>query len=202
MKKTQIILGVMGMMGMSMLPLSAGADGAGIAKDKCASCHGEDGNSTYSKVPSIAGFSAMSLTDMMNAYKSGDRKGDKFKPDDGDETDMGAVTKDMSDDDIAAVAEYFSGHKFKSHGEQADAALAAKGKELHDKKCEKCHSDGGTNPEDDAAILAGQWREYLENAVAKISAGDQPIPKKMEKKFKKLSDDDKKALIEYYVSQH
>ena len=202
MKKSHIYMGMLVMLGASAMPFTAGADGAAIAKEKCAACHGEDGNSKYGKVPSIAGFSEMSLTDMINAYKSGDRTGDKFKPDNGDESDMNTVAKDLSDADIASVAGYLSGQTFKRHAQKADAALAARGKEIHDKKCEKCHSEGGTNADDDAAILAGQWKEYLEMAFAKISAGDQQVPKKMKKKFKKLSDEDKKALIEYYISQN
>jgi len=78
--------------------------------------------------------------------------------------------------------------------------LAKKGAKLADKKCEKCHSDGGTNPDDDASLLAGQPREYLTRSFEKLSNGEQPMPKKMKKKFKKLKDEQKKALIEYYVS--
>ncbi len=201
MVKVKTLLGSLTLITFGVISIPAmAADGASIAKDKCAACHGEDGNSKDGKIPNIAGFSETALSDMMGEFKSGDRKGDKYKPEDGDETDMNAIAKDLSDDDIAALAKYYSEQKFTAHKGEADAKLAKKGAKKHDKKCEKCHSGGGTNPDDDASLLAGQPREYLTRAFEKLSNGEQPMPKKMKKKFKKLSDDDKKALIEYYVS--
>ncbi len=198
--KIKTIILTLSLTGLSLINLSAMADGASIASDKCAACHGKDGNSKYNKVPNIAGFSLDALTDMLNEYKSNERIGDKFKPDDADETDMNIITKDMSDADIEALAKYYSSQKYQPHFGKSDAALAQKGAKRHKHKCEKCHSDGATNPEDDASLLAGQSREYLTRAFEKLSNGDQPMPKKMKKKFKKLSDKDKQALIEYYVS--
>lgn len=177
------------------------ADGATIAKDQCAACHGDEGNSSDGKVPSIAGFSKDGLIEMMNQYKSGDRKGDKYTPKGGEETDMNVVTKDMSEDDIAAVSEFFASKAFKPAEQAADATLAATGAKIHEDSCEKCHSDGGKSSEDDTAILAGQWKPYLESEFGKFSAGSRDMPKKMKKKFSALSDDDKKALLEYYASQ-
>jgi len=182
-------------------PFAVMADGATIAKDKCAACHGENGNSSDGKVPSIAGFSTDGLVEMLNEYKSGDRTGDKYTPKDGEETDMNAVTKDMSDDDIKAVSEFFAGKEFKPAEQAADADLAAAGAKIHDKSCEKCHSDGGQSSEDDTAILAGQWKPYLTEQFEEFSSGDRDMPKKMKKKFSKLSDEDKAALLEYYASQ-
>lgn len=182
-------------------PFAVMADGASITKDKCAACHGEDGNSPNDKVPSIAGFSVDGMTEMLNAYKAGDREGDKFKPEDGEETDMNAVTKEMSDDDIKAVAEFYASKAFKPTVQEFDAELAKIGAKIHEKNCEKCHSEGGASAEDDVAILAGQWKPYLIEQFEEFSEGERDMPKKMAKKFKKLSDDDKKALIEYYASQ-
>ncbi len=185
-------------LGASYSTLMAGA--LEIVKEKCAACHGEDGNSKYGKVPNIAGFSKDALSDMISEYKEGDRIGDKFKPDNGDETDMNAIVKDLSDADIEALVKYYSSQPYKAHKQEADAKLAKKGAKLHKRKCEKCHSDGGTNPEDDASLLAGQPREYITRAFEKLSNKEQPMPKKMKKKFKKLSDKQKRELIEYYVS--
>ena len=182
-------------------PFAVMADGASIAKDKCAACHGEDGNSTDGKVPSIAGFSTDGLVEMIQAYKSGDRHGDKYKPKDGEETDMNAVTKDMSEDDINEVSAFFAGKTFKAAEQEADAKLAEAGAKIHEKSCEKCHSEGGKSSEDDTAILAGQWKTYLHDQFEEFSEGERDMPKKMKKKFAKLSDDDKKALLEYYASQ-
>ncbi len=184
------------------LPFSlAIADDAALVKDKCGTCHGDDGNSKDSKVPSIAGFSAATLEDIMSQYKSGDRVGDKYKPEGGEETDMGAVAKDLSDDDSKKITAFLAAQKFKPVKQDFDEALAKKGKKKHKKKCEKCHSDDGSNAEDDAAILAGQHRAYLEKEFEKIAKKERDTPKKMKKKFKKLKEKDRKALIEFYISQ-
>jgi len=184
---------------LAFMPLASFADGAAIAKDKCAACHGDDGNSADPKVPSIAGFSAITITDMLEEYRSGDRKGDKYKPEGGDETDMNAVTKELSESDSEAVAEFYAGKKFKMQTNEVNAKLAKKGRKIHDKKCEKCHSEGGSLPDDDAALLAGQWKDYLVKEFGKLSNDERPMPKKMKKKFKKLNDAQKAALIEFYA---
>ncbi len=184
------------------LPLaSAFADDAALVKDKCGTCHGADGNSEDAKVPSIAGFSAATLEDIMEQYKSGDRKGDKYTPEGGEETDMGAIAKDISKEDGSKIIAFLAEQKFKAIKQDFDETLIKSGKKLHKKKCEKCHSENGANAEDDAAIMAGQWRDYLQKEFDKIAAKERDIPKKMKKKFKKLSEDDRKALIEFYISQ-
>ncbi len=169
--------------------------------DKCDKCHGKNGNSEDTKVPTIAGFSAAALEDILNQYKAGDRPAEKYKPKDGDETDMQAISKDLSEDDIKAVAAYYAKQTFTPHKQKFDAKLAKKGAKVHKKRCEKCHSDGGSNADDDAAILAGQWRGYLTHQFELIASGERDVPKKMRKKFKKLKDGDVEKLIEFYISQ-
>ena len=55
--------------------------------------------------------------------------------------------------------------------------------------------------EDEAAILSGQWIEYLEASFADYATGDRPTDKKMKEKLDALSADDVTALIQYYASQ-
>ncbi len=180
------------------LPLSSTA---GKLTEKCDSCHGKNGNSTDEKVPTIAGFSAATLEEILHDYQEEERPAERYKPKNGDETDMIEIAKKLSDDQIKEVAKHYSKQKFIPHKQSFDAKLAKKGAKIHDHKCEKCHSDGGSNPEDDAALLAGQWRGYLEHQFQLIKAHKREVPKKMWKKFKKLKDKQMKALIEFYVSQ-
>ncbi|WP_456374202.1 c-type cytochrome [Thiolapillus sp.] len=169
--------------------------------DKCDNCHGKDGNSTDEKVPSIAGFSSAVIEDAMAAYRNEERPADKYKPEDGDETDMIAISKKLSDDQVKEVAAHYAKQKFMPHKQSFDAALAKKGAKVHKKRCEKCHSDNGSNAEDDAAILAGQWKAYLKRQFKLIESGERDVPKKMKKKLKKLKDGDIEKLIEFYSSQ-
>ena len=175
---------------------TASADVAEMAK-QCASCHGTDGNSKHEEVPNIGGMSAAYLHDTMMAYKDGDRPGKKFKPEDGEETDMNEVAKKLSEDDIQALADYYAGKEFVMHEQEVDAKYAAAGKKIFKSECEKCHSEGGTVADDDASILAGQWKAYLEHEFELFTSGDRVMPKKMEKRYEKLSDGKKKALTEF-----
>ena len=85
--------------------------------------------------------------------------------------------------------------------QEFDAGLAAAGKAVHDNLCDKCHSEGGGNPEDEAGILAGMWMGYLETTMAQYASGDREQDKKMGEKMAELSDADVTALVHYYASQ-
>jgi sulfide dehydrogenase cytochrome subunit len=192
---------------MSLLPLvaimtfatpfhSALADVQALA-DKCDACHGEGGNSEDEKVPNIAGMSTVFLGDTLSAYASGDRKGVKYKPKDGEESDMNEIAEKLSEEEISAIAEYYAGKKFAMHVQEVDAELADKGKKKFDKECDKCHSEGGTVADDDASLLLGQWKHYLKEQFSMFGDGSRTMPKKMQKKFDKLDDDDKASILEY-----
>jgi sulfide dehydrogenase cytochrome subunit len=197
--KKQLLITILS--GSLLIPTALiAADGAGIAKEQCVSCHGKDGNSTASKVPSIAGFSKAGLIEMLQAYKAGDRKGDSYKAKGEKATDMNAVIKDMSAADIDAVSAFFASKKFKPAKQSFDAALAKTGADIHEKSCEKCHSEQGKSSEDDTAILAGQWKPYLKKEFSKFSSGSRDMSKKMKKKFSPLSNEEKAALLEFYAS--
>jgi len=192
--------------GLLSLSLATGAWAADVNKlaESCANCHGKDGASTESDVPIIGGYSAVVLGDNLVAYKkkqrpcpetkyrSGDKKGQK--------TDMCQVAKDLSDADIKQVAQHFAGKKFVRPVQKFDPALAAKGKEIHERNCEKCHSEGGSLASDDAGMMAGQWMPYLKEQFKDYKAGKRPMVEKMKPKMEKLSQADIDALINYYGS--
>lgn len=199
MKKRRPIT-VIGLAGLMALPFpSVFADPAEQAREKCGECHGNEGVSSDGMVPSIAGFSAKTLIDMLESYASGDRRGARHKPEGEKETDMGEVVKALSVEEKNALAGFFSQQKFKPHPQAVDSALATGGAKIHKEKCEKCHSDGGTNADDDAAILGGQWRAYLVKAFKQLTTGERPMPDKMRNRFEKLTAEEKKQLIEYYA---
>ncbi|MEJ2405001.1 MAG: c-type cytochrome [Candidatus Thiodiazotropha sp.] len=168
--------------------------------DKCDKCHGADGNSDDGKVPNIAGMSAIYISDTLNAYLSGDRKGVKYKPKEGDESDMEEVASKLSEDDIEAISEHYAGKTFQVHAQDVDAAKAAKGRKLFDKSCSKCHSEGGSVADDDAGILLGQWKPYIKEQFELFADGSRIMGKKMRKKFNKLSDEDKANILEFLAS--
>lgn len=188
------------------LATTAGVWAADVGKlaEGCAHCHGKDGVSSESDVPTIAGFSAAYLDESLTRYKkkerhcpeakyhSGDKKGQK--------TDMCNLAKDLSAADIKQLSQHYAGKKFVRAKQKFDPALAKKGAVLHERGCEKCHADNGSSPKDDSGILAGQWIPYLQEAMADFKNGKRPIDKKMKPKIEKLDKADFDALVHYYGS--
>ena len=169
----------------------------------CENCHGKDGVSRESDVPTISGASFYYFSDAMIAYqgeerfcpeikyKSGDKKGDT--------TTMCKLAEELDDDEIEKVAKYYSEKPFVAANQSFDPALAKKGADLHDEYCEKCHADSGRSPDDDSGILAGQWTPYLREAFKHYTSGERPMVKKMKPKYEKLSEEDKEALLHFYA---
>lgn len=173
--------------------------------ESCNGCHGDDGVSQWNDVPTIAGIDAFVHSDALYVYQdqarpcamSGFKQGDTSQP----ETNMCDIAAELSDEQIEALAEHYAALPFVPAKQEFDAALAEQGKAIHDRDCRRCHSDGGSNPEDEASILAGQWMGYLESTFAEYAAGDREQPGKMKDKMDALSAEDTKALIHYYASQ-
>jgi cytochrome subunit of sulfide dehydrogenase len=183
--------------------VTAGALANGI--DACTDCHGKDGASTESDVPTIGGVSEQYLVDSMAAYRdskrpcaeSAYRAGDKKRP----KTDMCKLATKLSAEDTGKIAKELAAKPFVKAKQPFDAAKAAAGKKVHDTACEKCHSEGGSLAEDEAGILAGQWMPYMKETFAQYMKGARPQPEKMKVKFNALKPADQEALLHYYASQ-
>jgi len=170
----------------------------------CEDCHGKDGVSQESKIPTIAGNSDVYLNDSLTIFRDKDRPCDDVKypsgEHKGDTTTMCKAAEKLSDEDIELIATHYSEKPFVNAKQEFDAELASKGKGIHKLKCNKCHEDGGSSPDDDAGILAGQWMPYLEEQFEEYTTGKRTMPEKMQPKIEDLSEDDIKALIQYYGS--
>ena len=173
----------------------AGGASAGMLSDTCFGCHGTDGASNGPAIPSIAGLSNDYFVETMNGYASGDIPS----------TIMGRIAKGYSEEDIAAMAKFFSEKKYVAAAQQFDASQVKAGKKIHAKYCEKCHSEGGSEAGDDSGMLAGQWSPYVRWTIEDYTSGARKAPKKMAKKLKKMmkkkGDKGMHALVQYYASQ-
>jgi len=184
------------------LALSAAPDPKVV--EGCQDCHGANGVSTAQEVPTIAGVSAVAQTDALKSYKAKTRLCPRVNYKRGDakrEGDMCRVTADLSDAQIADLAGYFAAKPYVRMKQPTDAAKAATGKSIHVRDCNKCHSAGGGDPDDDAGILAGQPLGWLKSTLVAFRKGDIDQPKKMQAVVSKLSDSDIDALAQYYASE-
>jgi sulfide dehydrogenase cytochrome subunit len=171
----------------------------------CNDCHGDNGVSQWNDIPTIAGIDAFGHADALFLFRDEERPCSESKYRQGDTsraaTTMCAVTAELSDDDIEALGDAYAELPFVAATQDFDAALASSGAATHEAECDRCHSEGGSNVEDEASILAGQWMGYLEESFAQYASGDRPQDKKMKEKMETLSADDVKALVHYYASQ-
>jgi sulfide dehydrogenase cytochrome subunit len=166
-----------------------------MLSNTCAGCHGTYGVSNGPSIPTLAGMSKAYLVETMEGYKSGDIPS----------TIMGRLAKGYSDEEIKLMGDYFSKQKFvAATGQKFDAAKAEKGAKIHDKYCEKCHSENGTVTDDDSGFLQGQWKSYLAAQLMDYQNKDRKASKKMAKKFKSMHKkhgaEGIEALVEYYSS--
>lgn len=160
----------------------------------CTGCHGGQGNSAGPSIPTIAGYDAKYLEDAMRKFKSVERPS----------TLMGRLAKGYSDADFAAMAEFFSAQKRVSAKQATDPAKAARGKEVHDKHCKKCHQDNGREfafNEAPGPILAGQWLEYLRISMNEFFSRDRDMHTKMGEAMLNVGGNDAEALVHFYASQ-
>lgn len=189
--------------GLMLVPGIAAAD-VGALMQGCNDCHGENGVSQWSDMPSIAGLGEFVIADALYAYQdearpcsdSKYRMGDTSRP----ATNMCAAVADLSEDDIDALAAEYGNRDWVKAKQEFDAAKAAAGKAVHESSCDRCHSEGGTNPDDEASMLGGQQMGYLRASFEDYRAGTREQPKKMQEQLEALSADDVEALVHYYGS--
>ncbi|WP_218744391.1 c-type cytochrome [Vibrio parahaemolyticus] len=174
-----------------------------ISQHECEACHGPNGVSSETNIPTIAGIPEFNFFDQMLRYLEG-RPSASVNHVYGDTSqkkgDMVTIVKSLSEAQIEELAKHYAGLEFVPAKQSFDQALAMKGKAIHAKSCENCHSDGGSNALDEASILAGQQKGYLATTLQQFKQGKRSVDKKMDEAFKGLSSDDLNALVEYYAS--
>lgn len=175
-------------------PLLTGAS-TDMIVNTCVACHGPNGASKGPSIPSLGGMSETYIVEMMEGYASGDIPS----------TIMGRLAKGYSEEEIEQMGKYFASQEYVQASQKSDAAKVAQGEKLHEKFCEKCHSESGTVPDDDSGFLKGQWKPYIAAQLMDYRSKDRTATKKMMKKLKALDekhgDAGIEALIEYYSSK-
>jgi len=168
---------------------------AEMLANTCVGCHGPKGVSQGPATPSIASFSKDYIIDAMNEYAKNERAS----------TIMGRIARGYSEKEIELLASYFPKQKLVSAKQKVDSKKAKQGAALHKKYCEKCHEDNGRSAEDDAGVLAGQWKPYLTYTMHDFLSGNREMTKKMKGRVNKMIKAKGKkslsALNEFYANQ-
>jgi len=168
-----------------------------LADDHCASCHGPDGNSTAPQYPKLAGQQSVYMQHQLDDFKSGKRVSDI----------MGPVLADLSYDNLADLADYYSSLK-PSPGKVTDASLLPVGKNLYLQgnttsgipSCDSCHE---THGEGDGKFprLAGQNIEYLNEQFKLYAAGQRTNGARvMQAVAERMTPQEMSAIVQYLTS--
>lgn len=138
--------------------LKAALDAGRKASSFCANCHGEEGISKTADIPNLAGQNPAFLLEQIRKFGSGERK-DAF---------MQGLIKVLKDDERLQIAMFYASMSVPPS--RADAAQAAKGKELFGKLCVRCHGDQARGNAEIPRI-AGQKQSYLQTTVMRYRDG-------------------------------
>ena len=176
------------------LTISATAFAAGpnaqMLANACAGCHGTNGGSAGLTMPSLAAQSKTAIVDAMKKFKSGERPS----------SIMGRLAKGYSDAEIDTLGDFFSKQKIHFTAQTVDKAKAAKGADLQEANCSRCHLDDGKEGKDDTPVMASQWLPYLQMQMDLYQSGKRKMPEKMAEKVKPLSNAELEALLHFYAS--
>jgi len=158
----------------------------------CAGCHGTDGISQSTHIPTIRGLNFQYFYATMQAYRKDRRPS----------TIMGRIAKGYRSGKLQRMALYFGSKPWTGVPGGFDEGLALRGKALHDEYCEECHEDNGHYQDRDTPAIAGQAKGYLVYQMIdyREDSADLPRPPMMQSRLEKLSDDDLVSLAEFYAS--
>ncbi len=161
--------------------------------NQCFACHGVNGVSVNPAFPSLAGQSKVYIIKQLKAFKSGERKSPIMAP----------MASGLDDEDISAVADYFSSKKAGGGEEIAkgyegapsgiDASAVTKAvkttgvslsdedfessKKIYFQRCAGCHGvlrKGATGKPLTTDITTKRGTEYLKTFITYGSAGGMP----------------------------
>lgn len=168
-----------------------------LATNVCATCHGPEGRGDNPRIPRLAGQQRAYIEVQLKAFRNqsrGDRAAHEY---------MWGIAATLSDDVVAALADYFAAQKPATGITGGDKAAVARGKDLFEKgsperglpPCTSCH---GANAEGLAVFprLAGQHGEYLFLQLQAIrnKLRESPV---MHGLIKDLTDDEVVSLSAY-----
>lgn len=154
----------------------------------CYGCHGipnyKNVYPTYS-VPRLEGQHPEYLALALQGYRSGERS----------HSTMHSQAADLSDQDMQDIAAFLAGVPLKP-GSPPEGKAPAKAQEL----CTSCHGPDGVGITPQYPSLSGQHADYLERTLRDYRDGGRKNPL-MAAFVTDLSDEDIKALAEYYAQQ-
>ena len=156
----------------------------------CAGCHGKDGNSIKTGVPSLAGLQPVYFVPAVKAYLSGKRRGAAI---------MKNFKLSLSEQDINDLATFYS-TQLRIRSPLSDKLQKIAPSDALTQRCLGCHGDDGNSTHPAMPSLAGQNATYLIKAMKKYRDNTRGN-KMMADVAKGLSDDDIERNAAYFATR-
>jgi cytochrome c553 len=190
---SRVVLFVIALSALAGVARAADLEAGKVKAQTCAACHGANGISRTSNVPSLAGQPDPFLEWQLVYFRIGARKNELMSP----------IAEPLSNDDVQNLSAYLASlpPPMPAPASPADAALMAAGAKIAARhRCASCHQHDFSGL-DQAARLAGQREEYLLKALRDFKSGARHgggVAAMPEIAFA-LNDDDMKAVA-YYLA--
>jgi cytochrome c553 len=142
-------------------PAAAQNDPAVRAKaEPCFACHGPNGNSTNPMYPILAGQSWRYIYLELKDFKDGRRSDPQMSP----------MAANLSQEDMAALGNFFAAQKPAPTKVPADGAKVEAGRKTSDRVlCPMCHG-GDFIGQNEIPRVAGQWPQYIKKQLEDFKA--------------------------------
>lgn len=182
----------------SLLPLLfAGSVGAASPEVEallkpCAECHGSDGIAVKPAVPHLNGQLSGYLSESMAKIQSGKRP----------TAVPGHLPAAIGAAQREEIAQYFAGIKPARPAQTGvDAAKAAQGEAIYQKRCADCHPDNGRESDKDAPLMAGQNLEFLIAESELFTKGKRKFAFLQDEAYQGLGAAELESVAHFFASQ-
>ena len=158
--------------------------GSGMA-EKCATCHGADGNANADDMPTLAGQDARYFIKAMQAYKEVTRK----------QQSMFEAVEGLSESDINDLATFYATQEPVRRDVRTPFTTAE-----WIERCERCHGINGNSTDPRFPMLAGQNEGYLKKVMQAYASGARPMSV-MHAMSEPLTETDIQLIVAHYAAQ-
>ena len=172
-----------------------------LTMQRCAACHGADGNSTVGTYPRLAGQYPEYLYKQLTQFKGG-----PGVPPLRHSEIMQAMVKDLSPDEMKALAAFYAAQT-PAPGSASNAALVDAGKLVYTHggangapACISCHRSTGGGIEPDFPRITGQHDEYVQTQLHAWKSGARGGKGKLMSMIAPLLSDDEIVAVSAYVA--
>jgi len=188
--------------GISILALMIQAASAQVSESaqRCAGCHNDDGVTAHPQIPTIAGVGSFFLEGQLDLFVAQERPCVVDFLADREVIDKCALMSTLTEAQRLELAEYFGALEFRPFDQSFDPSLATQGEEIHQQKCDRCHTDSGAEVLDESGILPGQPIGFLIRQLQYFRDGRRWQPERMAEASESLDDRQIEALAHYYAS--